>query len=86
MTNEERRQLDEQGFVVVPDVVYGAVSKATGDLEDFALLRSNGMPTYHMASCADDAELRITDILRGQEHLAAGVLRGQWPTTRWVGA
>ena len=46
------------------------MSKATGDLEDFALLRSTGMPTYHMASCADDADLRITDILRGQEHLA----------------
>jgi glutamyl-tRNA synthetase len=28
------------------------------------------MPTYHMASCADDVDLRITDILRGQEHLA----------------
>ncbi len=56
--------------VVVPDLVYGNVSKAIGDLEDFALLRSTGMPTYHMASCADDADLRITDILRGQEHLA----------------
>jgi glutamyl-tRNA synthetase len=56
--------------VVVSDLVYGKVSKSTADLEDFALLRSNGMPTYHMASCADDADLRITDILRGQEHLA----------------
>jgi glutamyl-tRNA synthetase len=56
--------------VVVSDCVYGRVSKATGDLEDFALLRSTGMPTYHLASCADDADLRITDILRGQEHLA----------------
>jgi glutamyl-tRNA synthetase len=56
--------------VVVSDLVYGTVTKATGDLEDFALLRSTGMPTYHMASCADDADLRITDILRGQEHLA----------------
>jgi glutamyl-tRNA synthetase len=56
--------------VVVSDLVYGTVNKATADLEDFALLRSNGMPTYHMASCADDADLRITDILRGQEHLA----------------
>jgi glutamyl-tRNA synthetase len=55
---------------VVPDLVYGTVTKATSDLEDFALLRSNGMPTYHMASCADDADLRITHILRGQEHLA----------------
>ena len=56
--------------VVVPDLVYGSVTKATSDLEDFALLRSSGMPTYHMASCADDADLRITHILRGQEHLA----------------
>jgi glutamyl-tRNA synthetase len=56
--------------VTVKDYVYGVVSKATGDIEDFALLRSNGMPTYHMASCADDADLRITQILRGQEHLA----------------
>jgi len=61
---------DSRPEVVVSDLVYGTVSKATGDLEDFALLRSSGMPTYHMASCADDADLRITDILRGQEHLA----------------
>ncbi len=56
--------------VVVEDLVYGRVVKATSDLEDFALLRSTGVPTYHMASCADDADLRITHILRGQEHLA----------------
>src|SRR5206468_7093142 len=61
---------DSRREIVVSDLVYGTVSKSTGDLEDFALLRSNGMPTYHMASCADDADLRITDILRGQEHLA----------------
>jgi glutamyl-tRNA synthetase len=61
---------DSRREVEVSDLVYGTVSKSTGDLEDFALLRSTGMPTYHMASCADDADLRITDILRGQEHLA----------------
>jgi glutamyl-tRNA synthetase len=61
---------DSRPEIVVSDRVYGTVSKSTGDLEDFALLRSTGMPTYHMASCADDADLRITDILRGQEHLA----------------
>jgi len=55
--------------VVVPDLVYGTVTKATSDLEDFALLRSSGMPTYHMASCADDADLRISHIVRGQDHL-----------------
>ena len=61
---------ESRSDVVVSDLVYGTVTKATSDLEDFALLGSTGMPTYHMASCADDADLRITDILRGQEHLA----------------
>jgi glutamyl-tRNA synthetase len=51
------------------DAVYGPQSKSTADIEDFALLRSNGMPTYHMASCADDADLRISHIIRGQDHL-----------------
>ena len=61
---------ESRSEIVVRDRVYGAVTKATSDLEDFALLRSTGVPTYHMASCADDADLCITDILRGQEHLA----------------
>src|SRR5579871_3071316 len=52
------------------DGVYGAQSKSTADIEDFALLRSDGMPTYHLGSCADDADLRISHIIRGQEHLA----------------
>ena len=51
------------------DAVYGEQVKSTADIEDFALLRSNGMPTYHLASCADDADLRISHIIRGQDHL-----------------
>jgi glutamyl-tRNA synthetase len=51
------------------DLVYGPQCKATADIEDFALLRSSGVPTYHMASCADDADLRISHIIRGQDHL-----------------
>ncbi|HUS06439.1 MAG TPA: glutamate--tRNA ligase [Bryobacteraceae bacterium] len=52
------------------DGVFGPQSKQTADIEDFALLRSNGMPTYHMASCADDIDLRISHIIRGQDHLS----------------
>jgi glutamyl-tRNA synthetase len=52
------------------DAVYGEQSKAAADIEDFALLRSDGMPTYHLASCADDADLRISHIIRGQDHLS----------------
>jgi glutamyl-tRNA synthetase len=51
------------------DAVYGEQVKASADIEDFALLRSDGMPTYHLASCADDADLRISHIIRGQDHL-----------------
>jgi glutamyl-tRNA synthetase len=51
------------------DSVYGEQSKSTADIEDFALLRSDGTPTYHLASCADDADLRISHIIRGQDHL-----------------
>jgi glutamyl-tRNA synthetase len=51
------------------DRVYGEQSKLADEVEDFALLRSDGMPTYHLASCVDDADLRITHIIRGQDHL-----------------
>jgi len=52
------------------DAVYGEQVKAADDIEDFALLRSDGMPTYHLASCADDVDLRISHIIRGQDHLS----------------
>jgi glutamyl-tRNA synthetase len=51
------------------DGVYGEQSKLADEVEDFALLRSDGMPTYHLASSADDADLRISHIIRGQDHL-----------------
>ncbi len=51
------------------DAVYGGQAKSAADIEDFALLRSDGMPTYHLASCADDADLHISHIIRGQDHL-----------------
>ncbi len=65
------------------DGVYGEQTKPADEVEDFALLRSagvpkdgssslglwDGMPTYHLASCVDDADLRISHIIRGQDHL-----------------
>jgi glutamyl-tRNA synthetase len=65
------------------DGVYGAQSKLAEEVEDFALLRSigapndrssslglwDGFPTYHLASCVDDADLAISHIIRGQDHL-----------------
>jgi glutamyl-tRNA synthetase len=65
-----RVQRDPVHTVEFEDMVYGPQSKSTADIEDFALLRSNGMPTYHMASCADDIDLGISHIIRGQDHLS----------------
>ena len=60
----------EGQMVRFDDAVYGEQVKACADIEDFALLRSDGNPTYHLASCADDADLRISHIIRGQDHLS----------------
>ena len=59
----------ENKAVKFKDSVFGDQYKKADEIEDFALLRSNGMPTYHMASCADDVDLRIDHIIRGQDHL-----------------
>jgi len=60
---------DEGRTLHFVDGVYGAQQKLADEVEDFALLRSDGMPTYHLASCVDDADLRISHIIRGQDHL-----------------
>lgn len=60
----------ESGRIVeFQDLVFGRQSRKIGDIEDFALLRSDGAPTYHLASTVDDGELRISHIIRGQDHL-----------------
>ena len=59
----------EHSVLRFTDAVYGPQAKLADEVEDFALLRSDGMPTYHLASCVDDADLRISHIIRGQDHL-----------------
>ena len=61
---------DTERTIAFKDAVYGDNAKSTADIEDFALLRSDRMPTYHLASCADDADLKISHIIRGQDHLS----------------
>jgi glutamyl-tRNA synthetase len=61
---------DVERNIVLKDAVYGEQIKSTNDIEDFALLRSDGMPTYHLASCADDIDLKISHIIRGQDHVS----------------
>ena len=56
--------------VAFKDLVLRKQFRKYADIEDFALLRSNGLPTYHLASTVDDGDLKISHVIRGQDHLA----------------
>ena len=43
---------------------------ANSELEDFVLLRSDGIPTYHLSVVADDLDMRLTHIIRGADHIS----------------
>jgi glutamyl-tRNA synthetase len=52
------------------DAVRGRVSFRNTDLDDLIILRSDGSPTYNFCVVVDDAEMRITDIIRGEDHIS----------------
>lgn len=52
------------------DGVRGEITFNTLDIGDFALLRSDGVAPYYLASAYDDVEMRITDVIRGEDHLS----------------
>lgn len=54
---------------VIRDEILGEVTIRADELDDFVLLKSDGWPTYHFAVVIDDEHMRITHVLRGQEHL-----------------
>ena len=58
-----------EGTTVVDDAVRGQVSFDNETLEDFVLLRGNGSPMFLLANVVDDIEMRITDVIRAEEHL-----------------
>ena len=60
----------EEGATSFEDAVFGSVEFPNAELEDFVLLRSDGLPTYHLSVVADDLEMRITHLLRGADHLS----------------
>jgi len=57
------------GDTVVHDRVQGDVRFPNKDLDDFIILRSDGTPTYMLAVVADDHDMGVTHIIRGDDHL-----------------
>ena len=58
-----------KGKTIINDKVQGLIEYDNKDIDDFIILRSDGTPTYMLASVVDDHELGITDIIRGDDHL-----------------
>jgi len=59
----------DEGTTVVKDVVLGDVVFQNDQLDDMILLRSDGTPTYMLAVVVDDADMGITHVIRGADHL-----------------
>ena len=58
-----------EGVTVVDDLVRGRVEFQNDTIEDFVLLRGNGSPMFLLANVVDDASMRITHVVRAEEHL-----------------
>jgi len=57
------------GDVVFDDKVKGRISWSNAELDDLVLIRSDGFPTYNFAVVVDDIDMRITDVIRGDDHV-----------------
>ena len=58
-----------EGETVVEDLIRGTVTFDNAELDDLVLVRSDGTPTFHLVVVADDADMGITHVLRGEDHL-----------------
>lgn len=65
-----RFAVPEGGATSFDDAVFGKVEFANSEIEDFVLLRSDGIPTYHLSVVADDMDMRLTHIIRGADHIS----------------
>ena len=59
-----------EGTTAYDDVVHGRIEFDNAVIEDFVVLRSDRHPTYHLSVVVDDIDMRITDIVRGDDHIS----------------
>ncbi len=64
-----RLKSPQAGETIVHDLVLGDVRFANDQLDDMVLLRSDGTPTYMLAVVVDDADMGVTHVIRGADHL-----------------
>src|SRR5918997_552022 len=65
-----RMKTSREGKTVVEDLIRGPVRFENANLEDFVLMKSTDTPTYNFAVAVDDAQMRISHVIRGDDHLS----------------
>ncbi|MEQ1575608.1 MAG: glutamate--tRNA ligase [Vicinamibacterales bacterium] len=58
------------GITAFDDTVHGPIVFDGSTIEDFVVLRSDGYPTYHLSVVVDDVDMRITHVIRGDDHIS----------------
>ncbi|MCX7883724.1 MAG: glutamate--tRNA ligase [Caloramator sp.] len=83
LTEEEKKELEAKGIkpvvrfrvpddepIIIDDVVRGKVEFNSNDIGDFIIVKSDGIPVYNFAVVIDDHLMKITTVIRGEEHLS----------------
>ncbi|MBE3579800.1 glutamyl-tRNA synthetase [Caldanaerobacter subterraneus subsp. tengcongensis MB4] len=65
-----RLKTPREGKTVVHDIIRGDVEFDNSTIDDFIIMKSDGMPTYNFATVVDDYQMGITHIIRAEEHLS----------------
>jgi len=58
------------GVTEINDLIHGLISFDTALIEDFVILKADGFPTYNFACVVDDAEMGVTHVIRGDDHIS----------------
>ena len=62
-------RMPKEGVIEYDDLVKGHMAKRAEDIQDFAIVRSDGSPIFHIANVVDDIDQRVTHIIRGDDHV-----------------
>jgi glutamyl-tRNA synthetase len=85
-----RFKTPRDGQTTAVDLIRGPITVENANLDDYILLKSDGLALYHLAAMADDREMRITHVLRSSEWLPTFPLHVliyqafEWPQPIWV--
>ena len=62
-------RMPKEGVIAYDDLVKGHMEKKAEDVQDFAIVRSDGSPIFHLANVVDDIDQGITHVIRGDDHV-----------------